>query len=141
MRAKEILFGTSITTAAASLGILLLRLGLGAALAFGHGLGKIPPTERFIGGVEKMGFPAPDAFAWAAAASEFFGGLFIAMGLLTRPASLFAGVTVGVALFIRHAADPFEAKEKALLYLLALACLLFTGAGRFSIDGLISGKR
>lgn len=91
-----------------------------------------------------MGFPAPEAFAWAAGLAEFAGGLLLALGLLTRPAALFAGTTLAVAFFVRHAPDPFTAKEKALVYLLACICLLLTGAGKFSIDAMLgrgSAKR
>lgn len=140
MGLKTLLFGTSVAEPVASLGLLVLRVGTGLALAFAHGLGKLPPTDRFLGGVEKMGFPAPDAFGWAAGLSEFGGGLLMALGLLTRPAALLAGITMAVAFFVRHAADPFPAKEKALIFLLACVCLMLAGAGRFSFDSLIGGK-
>src|SRR5262245_13710552 len=90
----------------ADLALLLLRLaGLGLALA--HGWGKI---ERFATGqggrlvesVAKLGFPQPELFAWAAALSEFVGGLLVTLGLGTRVAAGFAAFTMGVAAFARH---------------------------------------
>ena len=96
------------------IGLLVLRLGAGLFMAFGHGFGKIPPSDGFIGGVEKLGLPMPIFFAWMAAFSEFLGGLLIALGLFTRPAAFFWICTMGTAAFIRHADDPFSAKEKAL---------------------------
>ena len=42
-----------------------------------------------------------------------------------------------VAVFVQHAADPFGKKELALLYLVPALTLLFTGAGRFSLDAQI----
>jgi putative oxidoreductase len=141
MSLKQLLFGTSVADMLASLGILVLRLGVGLSLAFAHGLGKLPPAERFVGGVEKMGFPAPEVFAWAAGLSEFGGGLLVALGLLTRPAALFAAFTMGVAFFIQHGSDAFERKEKALVFMVALVCTVFTGAGRFSFDAMIGGGK
>lgn len=106
-------------------------------MAFGHGLGKIPPSDGFIGGVEKLGLPLPVFFAWMAGLSEFLGGLLIAFGLFTRPAAFFWICTMGTAAFIRHADDPFASKEKALLFLTIGICLLFTGAGKYSISKVV----
>lgn len=106
-------------------------------MAFGHGIGKIPPSDGFVGGVEKLGLPIPIVFAWMAGLSEFFGGLLIALGLFTRPAAFFWICTMGIAAFIRHAEDPFASKEKALLFLTVGLCLLFTGAGKFSLGKML----
>ena len=119
------------------LGLLLFRVFIGAAMAFAHGLGKLPPSEQLIQGVAGMGFPQPELFAWAAALSEFAGGVLIVIGLLTRPAALFLGFTMFVAAFAAHADDPFQKKEMALLYLFSCVLLLFSGAGKYSADRLI----
>lgn len=126
---------------AANLGLLIGRLGFGLMLAFMHGFGKLPPAEEFVGGVASLGFPAPVLFAWAAALAEGIGSLLVAVGFLTRPAALTVTITMAVAAFMMHAADPMDVKEKALMYLCFGLIFLFTGAGRFSIDGLISRKR
>jgi putative oxidoreductase len=133
--------GASVSGVAANLGLLIGRLGWGLMLALLHGLGKLPPSERFIGGVETLGFPAPALFAWAAALAEFAGGLLVAIGLLTRPAALAIVFTMCVAAFLRHGADPMDKKELALVYLAFGLLYLFIGAGRYSIDWLISRKR
>ncbi len=124
----------------ADLGLLLLRLFVGLSLAFAHGLGKLPPSERFLAGVEEMGFPLPVFFGWAAAVSEFGGGILIALGLLTRPAAFFVAVTMAVAAFIRQAGSPFGERELALLYGAAAVMLLLAGAGRYAIDARLRGS-
>ena len=134
MTTRTLLFGTGATSRATDFGLLILRLGFGLSLAFGHGLGKLPPSAGFIDGTAEMGFPLPALFAWAAALSEFLGGLLIALGLATRPAALFAGVTMAVAAFVRHADDPFSGLEKSFLYLVAFVALLIAGAGRYALD-------
>ena len=137
MKIKDVLFGgADIDSLAANLGLAVLRVVAGLSLAFGHGLGKMPPSERFIEGTGNMGFPAPEFFSWAAGLSEFGGGMLLALGLLTRPSSFFIGATMMVAGFIRHAADPFSRKEKAWLYLAIVIAFLLVGAGRYSIDAL-----
>lgn len=134
MTTRDFLFGSGATSRATDIGLLILRLGVGLAMAFGHGIGKIPPSEGFVEGTAAMGFPVPVVFAWAAALSEFLGGILIALGLLTRPAALMLAGTMAVAAFVRHVADPFSTKELALVYLVASLALLIAGAGRYALD-------
>lgn len=121
-----------------SVGILWMRLMMGILIA-NHGYAKIfgGMMGRFTEGVDKMGFPFPGLFAWAAALSEFLGGIFIALGLCTRAASFFVCVTMGVAAFIAHAADPFQKKELALLFGIFASGFIFTGAGTYSLDTVV----
>lgn len=118
-------------------GLLLLRVFAGVALALAHGLGKLPPSERFVAGVVEMGFPAAPLFAWATGFSETVGGLLLAVGLLTRPAAFFVLVTMTVAAFVRQAGDPFLERELALLYGFVALQFLLAGPGRLSLDALL----
>jgi len=139
---KRIIFhAENYSSPALNLGLLILRVSIGLFMAFGHGLGKLPVSAGFIGAVAKMGMPMPELFAWCAALSEFFGGLFIALGLATRIFSVSLAFTMAVAGFLVHGADPFATKEKAFLYLITCVVLFFTGPGKYSIDGLINGKK
>lgn len=121
-----------------SVGILWMRLMTGIFIAH-HGYGKVFGgfMGKFTEGVDKMGFPFPGLFAWAAALSEFLGGILMALGLGTRAASFFVCVTMSVAAFIAHAADPFQKKELALLFGVVAVGLIFTGAGTYSLDSVI----
>lgn len=118
-------------------GLLALRVFAGLSLAFGHGLGKLPVSSGFVEGVGNLGFPIPIVFAWAAALSEFLGGLFLASGFYTRAATVFIGLTMATAGFIRHAQDPFGTKEKAFLFLAVALLFFFSGPGRFSLDRIL----
>lgn len=136
--------------------LLLLRLA-GLGLALGHGWGKMSALatgggDRFVAGVESLGFPLPYVFAWAAALAEFVGGLFVALGLGTRVAAAFAGFTMFVAAFGRHQfhqhvfvaiglsqASPEEIKkwgnpEMSMLYLVLFLAIALMGGGRLSLD-------
>ena len=123
-----------------NVGLLSLRVGFGLTMAFAHGLGKIPPKDGFIGYLGSMGLPAPLAMGWMAGLSELVGGLFIAIGLATRWSAASLTVTMAVAFFMAHGADPFQKKELSLMYMITFLVLFLTGPGKFSIDGLINKK-
>lgn len=114
-----------------------LRVVTGLLMAFLHGAGKFPPNEQLIGGVSSLGFPAPELFAWLAAIAELVGGIFIAVGFFTRPAAFMLFVTMFVAVFFRHAADPLNVKELGVLYMFVALIFLARGAGRWSVDRFI----
>ena len=124
----------------ADFGALGLRLFAGLAIALAHGIGKVPPSERFIDLVAEMGFPLPTFFAWAAAFAEFGGGLLLAIGFLTRPATFFLLVSMIVASFVQQAGDPFLERELSLLYCAVAAYFLMAGAGRLSFDAILANR-
>lgn len=134
---REFIFGTSVKEHTASVGLLIFRLFIGLTIAFGHGLGKLPVSEQFVGMVGGMGFPAPAMFAWISALTEFGGGLLIALGLETRTASIFLTINMAVAALFFHASDPFQAKEVAFLFLFSFFLLCFTGGGKYALDRLV----
>jgi len=94
--------------------------------------------------------PGPMAL-WAAAHdyAEFFGGIFLALGFLTRPAALSLLVSMLSAVYFHlsavgsqgfplgHVSNYSYDFEEPLLY--ALICLLFwfNGAGPLSVDSII----
>lgn len=135
---KTILFGGApIGSVSASAGLALLRIFIGIALAFGHGIGKMPPSPGFVEGVGKLGFPAPGMFAWAAGLSEFVGGLCLALGLFTRVSSFFIFCTMFTAAFVRHINDGFAGQEKALLFMFSALLFLFAGSGNWGVDAFV----
>ena len=123
------------------LGMLLLRVAFGAAMAY-HGYQKIfgGMMPQFVEGVGKMGFPMPEVFAWAAALSEFAGGIFLALGLFGRFAAFFIAVTMAVAAFVALSAKPLSDKELALAYLVISSAFVMMGPGALSVDGMRKGK-
>ncbi|MCB9026848.1 MAG: DoxX family protein [Bdellovibrionaceae bacterium] len=129
--------GQFVNSTSSHLGLLFLRLFAGLTLAFAHGVDKVPPNEQFVGFLDVMGFPMAIAFAWLAGLAEFLGGLLVAMGLLSRPASLSVMVTMLVAAFMAHANDPFQKKEMALLYFFVFLLIFLMGPGKFSLDNKI----
>jgi putative oxidoreductase len=135
---KNILFGgESGLSYAANAGLALLRIFTGVALAGAHGYGKIPPSEGLITRAAELGFPMPVVFAWAAGLSELLGGVFLALGFLTRISSFFIAITMLVALVGVHGADPFNKQELAFMYLFVALAFLLKGAGDWSVDSFL----
>lgn len=120
--------------------LALFRIYVGLSLALAHGMGKVPPSEGFIGHTADLGFPFPTFFAWAAGLSEFLGGILLALGLLTRPAAFFIAFTMFVAGFINHGDDPFGSAEKAYLFMGLGIVYMVIGAGRLSLDHFVRRK-
>jgi len=146
MKIKSWMFGgRTPATLWEDLSLTALRVFLGLAMAFGHGLNKLPPSEGFIGSIGSINvfgtipLPFPEVQAWLAALMEFGGGLLLAAGLMTRVGALCFIATMGVAAFGAHWADPIvssegDSKEMALLYLFGALPFLFYGSGRFGLD-------
>lgn len=136
---RELLVGGGHRTLIVDASLFLLRVFTGLALALAHGLGKLPPQPGFVSMVEGFGFPG--YMAWASGVAEFFGGLFLAAGFLTRPAALLIVINHTVAVLLGHAGDSFIGREKALLFLCIAVVYLIIGSGRFSMDALLRRRR
>lgn len=139
MNARSLLTATPAWTG--DVALLLLRLWFGLAMAGAHGLGKLKTLGTFTAKVGEKGIPLPEVLGPAAALSEALGGVLVAVGLLTRPAATFAGITMLVAAFHIHAQDPFARKELALSYAVAYVALLLAGPGRLSLDHRLFTRR
>ncbi|MGO4831213.1 DoxX family protein [Rhizobiaceae sp. 2RAB30] len=113
----------------------LLRVVAGLALVT-HGAGKIVDPFGAAGMVESLGF-YPGAF-WSLLLSctEFFGGLLIAIGLLTRPASLAATIVLLVTVWFHWVtmSQGYPGAEKSILWAAVFFFFLIRGGNRHSVD-------
>lgn len=141
MQHRDVLFGSSADDPRTSIGLLALRIIAGLSLALGHGINKVPPSDGFVTRVGGMGLPAPELFAWLAGFAEFGCGLLLALGLLTRPAALFIIGNMIVVVLLGHAGDPFGDREKGILFGAIALSFLFSGAGRYSLDALVTARK
>lgn len=79
-----------------------------------------------------------------AGGAEFFGGLAILLGLLTRPAALVLAVTMVVAIVTVHLGNGLFMANNGYEFGLALLAmsvsLVLSGSGRFGIDRLLQQR-
>ncbi|HLB90890.1 MAG TPA: DoxX family protein [Terriglobales bacterium] len=131
--------------------LTILRLVLGIVF-FAHGAQKMLGWfggfgfHGTMGFFEHMGMPAPVAFL--VICTEFFGGLGLIVGLLSRIAALGIGVEMIGAIFMVHLPNGFfmnwmgtqkgEGFEYHLLAIAVSAALLLRGSGAFSLDRELS---
>ncbi len=132
----------ALTTLRVVLGVVFFAHGAQKMLGWFGGYG----FHGTMGFFTHMGMPSPVAFL--VICTEFFGGLGLIVGLLTRIAALGIGVEMIGAIFMVHLPNGFfmnwmgtqkgEGFEYHLLVIAIAAALLLRGAGAFSLDRSLS---
>jgi putative oxidoreductase len=140
-----------------SLGLLILRLGIGGLLVT-HGWGKVQMLQQGqTTGFGLLGM-SPTMGLSLSMFAEFVCAILVMAGLATRLAAIPVVINMAVAISTAHAKDPWSSqtayelfskglaksaasKEPALMYLIPFLALVFTGAGAFSLDALFLGRR
>lgn len=123
-----------------SVGLLVLRLGIGGMMLSSHGWAKIQSFSEY-----SSTFPDPIGVGSTvslllAIFAEFICAAAVVLGLGTRLMAIPLLFTMLVAALVIHGADPFAKKEFALLYAVPLITLILTGPGRLSLDHLLFKK-
>ncbi|MCB4438597.1 DoxX family protein [Alteromonas sp. McT4-15] len=132
-----------------SLANLALRVPTGIILA-AHGAQKL---FAWFGGyglegtgqwMESIGLAPGFLMALLAGSAEFFGGIALILGLLTRPAAIVSAFTMVIAIFSVHFSNGLfmsnNGYEFALSLLAITVALAIQGGGKFSVDKAIASK-
>lgn len=129
---------THYSAVAFNFSMLLLRVSTGLWIMIKHGLDKLqnfstyqPHFYNFLG----IGSSLSLALAIFA---ELFCGMLVVLGLFTRLAVIPIIIMLSVAAFSAKATQPLMNKELDFLYLVPFIVLLFCGAGRVSVDGMMN---
>ena len=113
----------------------LLRVVAGAALVT-HGLGKVADPFGAVRMVESLGF-FPGLF-WSPLLSftEFFAGILITIGLLTRPASFAAMFILLVTVYFHwiQLDQGYGGAEKSILWAAVMFFFVIRGGNAHSVD-------
>jgi putative oxidoreductase len=132
------------------LGMLWVRIPLGLFMVH-HGYEKVINPVAFIGFCDNLGIPP--VLAVLSLSAEFFGGLGVLLGGLTRIAALGVGITMFVAAMVRHVLPGYgvmmnyhatlrygtEGYEIHTLAVGMSLALVFLGAGSLSLDRYLLG--
>ncbi|WP_339649441.1 DoxX family protein [Halopseudomonas pelagia] len=138
---------TRITQTNGSVATLALRIPVGI-IFMAHGAQKL---FGWFGGyglegtgqwMASIGLAPGYLMALGAGGAEFLGGLALLLGLLVRPAAAVLAVTMLVAIVTVHLANGLFMSNNGYEFALALLAisvsLLISGAGRLSLDRVIS---
>ncbi len=124
--------------------LLVVRLYWGWQLSQ-SGWGKLHHLSNVTEYFTTLGLPMPAQMAVFIACIEFFGGIFLALGLASRITSLILTVNLIMAYVIGdHEAllsffsdpDKFMAAAPFIFLMVSLIVLIF-GAGKISVDSLL----
>lgn len=128
-----------------SVGLALLRVVIGC-IFLAHGWQKLfvfgfaGVTQAFT----SMGVPLPGVTGPLIAILEFFGGVALVLGLLTRPvAAALAIDMLGAIVMLKLGGGFFAPKgyEFELALLAGAAALALTGPGSYSLDHMIAERQ
>ena len=128
------------------LAILLARVVVGVVF-MAHGWQKLSSTgidsvAAFLG---QLGVPLPVVAAWFSTLVELIGGAALILGAATPVAALLLVADMAGAYLFVHVGNGIFVDQGGfeLVGALAAACLILAavGAGRFSVDGLVLGRR
>ena len=127
------------------LGLLVLRVVLGTVFA-AHGAQKlfVFGFAGVTGAFTQMGAPLPGITGPMVALVEFFGGIALAVGLLSRLAGVGLAATMLGAILLVHLPAGFFAPngiEFVLTLMAGALAIAVTGAGRYSLDHALASRR
>lgn len=116
------------------LGLVLLRVTVGLTMLLGHGWGKLT-------GFSEMSATFPDPIGLGSQISlgltvfaEVFCSIALIVGFKTRIFAIPLFITMAVAFFIIHGADPFRQKELAFLFGMIYLTLMISGGGNWALE-------
>lgn len=129
-----------------NIGLLMLRIGLGVMFIL-HGYPKMfggPEVWSETGtAIQYFGINfAPMFFGFMAGVVEFFGGIFLILGLFFTPSVFFLMVMMIVAT-TKHlsVADGFVSYSHSIEMGIVFLSLLFIGPGKYSLDRKLQNKK
>ena len=128
------------TTKAKDIGLLIIRLAVGASMLIFHGIpkvsGGVEKLESFGNAMKHVGINfIPVFWGGAAAGAEVLGSLLFMLGLWTRPVSAVMALTMLVASIYHLGEGHGWAKSSHTIELFfVFVAFALMGAGKYSVD-------
>ena len=116
------------------IGLLIFRLLLGGTMLVAHGIPKIMNFSTYAEKFPNFLGVGSQVNLSLAIFAEVLCALLVVIGYKTKYVLAPLIVTMAVAFFIVHGEDPFQRKELAYMFMFGYIALLFTGAGKYSVD-------
>jgi len=134
------LFNPSFHPDRLDLVLLFARIAIGCFMLV-HGL---PKLDKLMAGGE-IQFADPIGLGEKTSLilvvfAEVVCSILLILGFATRFALAALIFTMVVVVFITHSLDPFDVKEKPLLYLVVYCIFFISGSGRYSVDHLLYNR-
>ncbi len=125
-----------------NLGLAVLRVAV-ATIFIRHGAQKlfVFGFAGVTGAFTHMGVPFPGLMGPLIGVLEFFGGIALVIGLLTRLVALGFVCDMLGAILLVQLKNGFSRYELEFLLLGSSLALVLTGAGSFSVDALIASRQ
>ena len=123
------------------IGLFILRLTLGVSFIY-HGFSKMfsPHKWDWLGSqMPIFNIESLNSFwGFMASFSEFFGGVFLVLGIFVRPSVFLLFITMAVAINYHH--NKSEGFELPLVYAVCCIILVISGPCRWSLDQKLFSK-
>jgi len=128
--------------------LLILRIWFGyfmmkSGFVFFHILGSADERkaiEDWFG--TGLHFPFPVFMACLAKGSEFFGGLFVMLGLFTRLSALFVFITMLLATLVANTGIGWDVYGTITLSFCLFALIfMYWGGGKYALDNIIKKRK
>jgi putative oxidoreductase len=133
---------TETSATLTDLGLLVLRIGIGAAM-LQAGLIKAFDFSTTVGFMESGGWSLPTVGALMVTVAETAGGIALVLGVLTPLAACAVIGAMICAWAVNVSAGAFwsEPFNVPFLVFIGTTALLFTGAGAFSVDARVFSRQ
>ncbi|MDT0685741.1 DoxX family protein [Autumnicola psychrophila] len=134
-------YSTSLNLQSVDIALLIFRIAI-SALILTHGIPKLITffNSEEIQFADPIGLGETVSFTLAVFA-EFVCAVLIIFGFATRLAAIPLIITMAVAALVVHMPDGFGRQELPLLYMFGFILLMFTGAGKYSLDHFLLLKK
>jgi uncharacterized membrane protein YphA (DoxX/SURF4 family) len=122
--------------------IVLLRIWVGVIFVY-HGVSIFHPNsmQSFAAQLETENIPFPLLSAWLCKASEFFGGIFLIVGFLKRPACFLLIIDMAIATFVAGNGELLQNGRTPFILLICCLIIFLSSSDKLSIDWLLFRKQ
>lgn len=122
--------------------IFLLRVWIGVIfIRYGLSIWHQRNMLDFADALQSANIPFPLLSAWMCKSTEFFGGIFLFLGFLKRPACVVLIIDMSVATFVFHKGLLLQNGMTTFLLLVCCLTILLSPSDKLSIDYHISRDR